>query len=37
LLQSVCETKGVRYGRTQAKPVNLLVDYHLKVKNVATA
>ena len=36
LLRSVCESRGVRYGRTQAKPVNLLVDYHLRVKKIAT-
>ena len=34
LLKACCEARNLNYGRTQAKPVNLLVDYHLTVKQV---
>ena len=34
ILKGCCEQKGITYGRTQAKPVNRLVDYHLKVLRV---
>jgi len=34
LLQECCEQMGITYGRTQAKPVNRLVEYHLHVLRV---
>jgi N-acetylglucosamine kinase-like BadF-type ATPase len=34
LLQKACAESGVRYGRTQAKPVNRLVEYHVDVLKV---
>jgi glucosamine kinase len=34
LLQKACADAGVRYGRTQAKPVNRLVEYHVDVLRV---
>jgi N-acetylglucosamine kinase-like BadF-type ATPase len=34
MLQKACAEAGVRYGRTQAKPVNRLVEYHIDVLRV---
>ena len=34
ILKDCCQRKGITYGRTQAKPVNRLVDYHLTVLRV---
>lgn len=34
ILIDCCQRKGITYGRTQAKPVNRLVDYHLNVLRV---
>lgn len=34
LLKDCCEKMSITYGRTQAKPVNRLVDYHLHVLRV---
>ena len=34
LLKESCDSLGVTYGRTQAKPVNRLVEYHLNVLRV---
>jgi N-acetylglucosamine kinase-like BadF-type ATPase len=34
ILKDCCQRKGITYGRTQAKPVNRLVEYHLNVLRV---
>jgi len=34
ILRECCTDMGITYGRTQAKPVNRLVEYHINVLRV---